>query len=65
MLIELQILDSIMDFRTYMMEKIRGLFGIDYQLQSNSATLLCRLSDRYTILDLDLDKVWSPIHLSN
>lgn len=30
MLIQLQILDSIMGFRAHMMEKIRGLVGIYY-----------------------------------
>ena len=65
MLIQLQILDSIMDFRTHMMEKIQGLVGIHYQLQSNSVALLHRLSDGHAFLDPDLDKVWSPINLSH
>ena len=65
MLIKLQILDSIMDFRAHMMEKIWGLVGIHYQLQSNGAALLCCLSDGHAFLDPDLDKVWSPINLSH
>ena len=40
-----------------MIEKIWSLIGIYYQLQNNSATLLCHLSNEYVILDLDLDKV--------
>ncbi len=48
-----------------MMEKIRGLVGIHYQLQNNGAALLRRLSDEHTFLDPDLDKVWSPINLSH
>ncbi len=57
MLIQLQILDSIMGFRAHMMEKIRGLVGIHYQLQNNGAALLRCLSDGHTFLDPDLDKV--------
>ncbi len=64
-LIQLLILDSIMEFRAHMMEKIRGLVGIHYQLQNNGATLLHHLSDGHTFLDSDLDKVWSPINLSH
>lgn len=40
-----------------MMEKIRGLVGMSYQLQSNGAALLMRLFDRHAFLDPDLDKV--------
>ena len=47
------------------MEKIWGLIGIYYQLQNNSAALLRRLSDGHTFLDLDFDKIWSPINLSH
>ena len=47
------------------MEKIWGLVGIHYQLQSNSAALLRRLSDRHAFLDPDLDKIWSLINLSH
>ncbi len=65
MLIQLQILDSIMGFQTHIMEKIRGLVDIYYQLQNNCAALLHRLSDRHTFLDPDLDKVWSLINLSH
>ena len=57
MLIHLQILDSIMGLRAHMMEKIRGLVGIHYQLQSNGAALLRRLSDGHAFLDPDLDKI--------
>ena len=45
MLIYLRILDSIMKLRAHMMEKIWGLVGIYYQLQSNGAALLRYLSD--------------------
>ncbi len=65
MLIQLQILDSIMGFRAHIMEKIQGLVGIHYQLQNNGATLLCRSSDGHAFLDSDLNKVWSPINLSH
>ena len=65
MLIQLQILDSIMGFRAHMIEKIRGLVGIYYQLQSNDAALLRRLSDGHAFSDPDLDKVWSLINLSH
>ncbi len=57
MLIQLQILDSMMGFRAHMMEKIQGLVGIYYQLQNNGAALLRCLSDGHAFLDLDLDKV--------
>ena len=40
-----------------MMEKIRGLVGVHYQLQSNGAALLRCLSDRHAFLDPDLDKL--------
>ena len=65
MLIQQQILNSIMGFRAHMMEKIWGLVGIHYQLQSNGTALLHRLSDGYAFLDPDLDKVWSSINLSH
>ena len=55
--IYLQILDSIMGFHAAMMQKIWGLVSIYYQLQSNSITLLCRLSDRHLFWDPELDKV--------
>ncbi len=42
-IIQLQILDSIMGFWAHMIEKIRGLVGIHYQLQNNDAALLRRL----------------------
>ena len=57
MLIHLQILDSIMGLWAHMIEKIRGLVGIYYQLQSNGAALLCRLSDKHAFLDPNLDKI--------
>ncbi len=57
MLIQLQILDSIIGFRAQMMEKIRGLVGIYYQLQNNGAVLLHCLSNGHAFLDSDLDKV--------
>ena len=56
-LIQLQILDSIMSFRAHMIEKIRGLIGIYYQLQNNGAALLRCLSHGHAFLDPDLDKV--------
>ena len=65
MLIQLQILDSIMGFRAYMIEKIQGLVSIHYQLQSNGAALLRRLSDGHAFLDSALNKIWSPINLSH
>ncbi len=65
MLIQLQILDSIIGFRAHMMEKIRGLVSIHYQLQNNGAALLRRLSDGHAFLDLDLDKIYSLINLSH
>lgn len=65
MLIQLQILYSIMGFRAHMMKKILGLVGIHYQLQNNGASLLQRLSNGHAFLDPDLDKVQSPINLSN
>ena len=65
LLIQLQILDSIMGFQAHMMEKIQGLVGIHYQLQSNNAMLLRHLSDGHAFLDPDLDKVWSLIKLSH
>ncbi len=65
LLIQLQILDSIMGFRAHMMEKIQSLVGIHYRLQNNGAALLRRLSDGHAFLDPDLDKVWSPINLSH
>ena len=46
-----------MAFQAYMMEKIRALISIHYQLQNNSAALLYRLFDKYAFLNLDLDKV--------
>ena len=57
MLIQLQILDSIMGFQVYMIEKIRGLVGIHYQLQNNGTALLHRLSDGHAFLDPDFNKV--------
>ena len=42
---------------TYIIEKILSLVSIYYQLQSNGAALLFRLSDKYAFLDLDLDKI--------
>ena len=65
MLIQLQIFDSIMGFRANMIEKIRDLVGIYYQLQSNGIAFLRRLSDGHAFLDLDLDKVWNSINLSH
>ncbi len=65
MLIQLQILDSIIGFGTYMMEKIWDLISIYYQLQKNDATLLYCLSDGHKFLNLNLHKVWSPINLSH
>ncbi len=46
-----------MKFWAHMIEKIRGLVDIYYQLQSNCTVLLRRLSDVYAFLNLDLDKV--------
>ena len=63
MLIQLQILDSIIGFWAHMIKKIRGLVGIHYQLQRNGAALLRCLFDGHAFLDPDLDKVWSPINL--
>ena len=57
MLIHLQIFDSIMGLRTYIMEKIWGLVGIHYQFQSNGAAFLRQSSDGHTFLDPDFDKV--------
>lgn len=57
MLIQLQILDSIIDFRAHMIEKIWGLVAIHYQLQNNGIALLRRLSDEHAFLDSDLNKV--------
>ncbi len=56
-LIQLPILDSIMGFRTHMIEKIWGLVDIYYQLQNNGDVLLHRLSDKHVFLDPDLDKI--------
>ena len=56
MLIQLQILDSIISFQAYMMEKFGGLVNIHYQLQNNGAVLLYRLSDRHAFLDPDFNK---------
>ncbi len=65
MLIQLQILDSIMRFRAHMMEKIWGLVGIHYPLHNNGTALLRRLYDGYAFLDSDLDKygVLSTYHI--
>ena len=57
LLIQLQILDSIMVFRAHIMEKIRDLIGIYYQLQNNGTALLCRLSNGHAFLDPYLNKV--------
>ena len=57
MLIELQILDSIIGFRAHMIEKIRGLIGIHYQLQNNDAALLYHLSYWHMFLEPDFHKV--------
>ncbi len=57
MLTQLQILDSIMGFSAHMIEKIRSLINIHYQLQNNGAALLRRLSDGHAFLDPDIDKV--------
>ena len=57
MLIQLQILDFIMRFRTYMIETTRGLVNIYSQLQNNNVALLRRLFDRHAFLNLDLYKV--------
>lgn len=65
MLIQLRILDSIMGFWAYMMEKISGVVGIYYQLSNNDILLLHHLSNRHAFLDLDLDKVQSSINLSH
>ncbi len=46
-----------MGYRAHMMEKIRGLVGVHYQLQNNGAALLRRLLDGHSFLDPDLDKV--------
>ena len=68
MLIQLQILDSIMDFQAHIMKKIWGLVDIYYELQSNGAMLLRRLSDGHMFLDPDLEKYKIPsiyhIHIS-
>ncbi len=63
MLIQLQILDSIIGFQAHMMENTWSLVGIHYQLQNNNAVLLRCLSDGYTFLLSDLDKVWHPNNL--
>ena len=57
MLIQLQILDSIMSFWAHMIEKIWGLIDIHYQLQNNGTALLHRLSHGHAFLNPDLDKV--------
>ena len=46
-----------MGFQAQIMEKIWSLVGIHYQLQNNSAALLCRLFNKHAFLDLDFDKV--------
>ena len=58
------ILDSIIGLGAHVMEKIRSLIGIHYQLQNNGAVFLYHLSDWHTLLDLDLDKILNPINLS-
>ena len=61
MLIQLQILNSIMGFQAYMIEKIWDLIGIYYHLQNNSVVMLYHLSNGHAFLDLDLDKIWSSL----
>ena len=46
-----------------MMEKIRRLVGIYYQLQNNSAALLHYLSNKHIFSDLNLDKIQLIIFL--
>lgn len=46
-----------MGFRAQMIEKIRGLIGMYYQLQSNSIAFLKHLSNGHAFLDSDFDKV--------
>ena len=55
-LIQLQIRDSIMSFQAHIIEKIWGLVGIHYQLQSNGAALIRLLSNKHTFLDPDLKR---------
>lgn len=57
MQIYLQIVDSIIEFQAYMIEKFRSLVSIYYQFQSNSVTLLYCLSDKHMFLNLDFDKI--------
>ena len=44
-----------MRFWAYIIEKIRSLVDIHYQLQNNGSTLLYYLFDGYIFLDSDLD----------
>lgn len=57
MLIYLQIFDLILKLQAYMIEKIRDLVGIYYELQSKGIALLRHLSNGHAFLDLNLDKV--------
>lgn len=52
-----------MRFRTHIIEKIRDLIGMYYQLQNNGAIFLKRLSNGYAFLDPDFNKVQSPIKI--
>ena len=52
-------LDSIMGFRTHMIEKIRQLVRIHYQLDKNSFTYLRNLREDWAFLDLNPNEVYT------
>ncbi len=47
-----------MDFRAHLIEKIRALVGVHYQLHSNGADYLKRLRTNWTFLDPNPDEVY-------
>ncbi len=51
-------LDSIMGFRAHLMEKMRALVGVHYQLHSNGADYLKSLRTNWTFLDPNPDEVY-------
>ncbi len=52
------ILDSIMGFRTNLIEKMQALIGVYYQLHSNGADYLKSLRTNWTFLDPNPDEVY-------
>ncbi len=47
-----------MDFRAYLMEKMRALVRVHYQLHNNKADYLKSLQTNWTFLDPNLDEVY-------